>query len=39
LRQSLLERPKPGLKIRIVRDRGQEHADAAQALALLSTRR
>src|SRR5215831_15023853 len=35
LREPLLERPDPGLKVRIVRDGVQEHADAPHPLALL----
>jgi hypothetical protein len=39
LRQPLQERPDPGLKFRIVRGCGQEHADVANPLALLRARR
>src|SRR5262245_6488869 len=35
LRESLLERPDPGLKVRIVRGGVQEHADAPHFFALL----
>ena len=38
-RQRLLERPDAGLKFRVVRGSGQEHADAPHALALLRARR
>jgi hypothetical protein len=38
LRQRLEERPEPGLPFRIIRDCGQEHADAPHALALLRAR-
>ncbi|MGB6560087.1 MAG: hypothetical protein WBE96_22145 [Pseudolabrys sp.] len=38
MRQLLQERPHPGLKFRIVRGCGQEHADAPHPLALLRTR-
>src|SRR5262249_34007165 len=38
-RQRLQERPDEGLKLRIVRGRGQEHADAPHPLALLRARR
>ena len=37
-RQPLMERRDAGLKFRIVRGRGQEHADAPHALALLRAR-
>ena len=39
LRQPLQERPDPGLKFRIVRGCGQEHADAPHPLGLLRARR
>ena len=39
LRQPLQERPDAGLKFRIVRGCGQEHADAPHPLALLRARR
>ena len=39
LRQLLQERPHPGLKFRIVRGCGQEHADAPHPVGLLCTRR
>ena len=39
LPQALQERPDQGLKIRIVRSRGYDHADAPHALALLRARR
>ena len=39
LRQALQERPDAGLKFRIVRGCGQEHADAPHPLGLLRARR
>src|SRR5215471_19080841 len=39
LREPLLERPDPGLKVRIVRGGVQEHADAPHFFALLRARR
>jgi hypothetical protein len=39
LRERLLERPEPSLKVGIVRGCGQQHANAPHPLALLRTRR